>query len=517
MLEPRCNYPYCIALAGAILLTACSDINGPTETRRLSPAILLVEAVGPTDFEGVVGTTITPEPAIRVVRDSVARTPVPGVNVVFTLHLASCFGPSCPIVQVGVVPTDANGIASIGGIPLGTVAGSYKIMAKPEEAPSLSWSVTILPGPVARLTVMGGNDQRGEPGTQLPRVLRVHASDAFNNPVGEGVSVTFSVTAGGGSITDEAALTDSGSIATSGRWTLGAAGPQEVTARSGEAGTVFSASFCAADHPCISLAQLAFVRDGNVFMSDASGSNPSLLVSQASKPAWSRDGSRIVFVRSSNGKSQICIAEPDGNGIRCTTDELQGQVWGGPAWSPDGSKLIVSSGTCGEWSGCAFQTHMITTSTMQLVGLATPSLRSLSWSPDGEKIAYVASSGELGVMNSDGTEAQILKSEFPQYDGAWEVAWSPDGEKLALLLYWCWGDCYEALAVTDIRATTIMTTAQYGWLRGVTWSPDGRITYTHYGWGNDWEIVSVNPNGGPRDPIEVLLTNATSPSWRPVP
>jgi hypothetical protein len=61
------------------------------------------------------------------------------------------------------------------------------------------------------------------PGTAVAEVPSVIVRDASNNPL-SGVSVTFAVTAGGGSITGGHAVSNASGVATVGSWTLGTAG-----------------------------------------------------------------------------------------------------------------------------------------------------------------------------------------------------------------------------------------------------------------------------------------------------
>ncbi|HEU4698565.1 MAG TPA: hypothetical protein VFS40_05260 [Gemmatimonadales bacterium] len=76
----------------------------------------------------------------------------------------------------------------------------------------------------------GGDGQTGAPGALLATAPSVTVTDASGRPVG-GVTVTFAVTAGGGTASGTTATTDAGGIAAVGGWTLGpAAGENTLTA-----------------------------------------------------------------------------------------------------------------------------------------------------------------------------------------------------------------------------------------------------------------------------------------------
>ena len=89
---------------------------------------------------------------------------------------------------------------------LGIVAGCKESSGPPDVAPML--------------TVHSGNGQAANVGTPVPQPLAVRVVDASNEPVA-GITVTFAVTTGGGTITGASATTGADGIATAGSWTLG--------------------------------------------------------------------------------------------------------------------------------------------------------------------------------------------------------------------------------------------------------------------------------------------------------
>lgn len=81
---------------------------------------------------------------------------------------------------------------------------------------------------VAVFQVLGGDGQSARAGEQLPNPLMVAVLDHQQRPVA-GVTVSFTVQQGSGTISPQEVVTDASGIARS-RWTLGGAGSHQVTA-----------------------------------------------------------------------------------------------------------------------------------------------------------------------------------------------------------------------------------------------------------------------------------------------
>jgi TolB protein len=82
----------------------------------------------------------------------------------------------------------------------------------------------------------------------------------------------------------------------------------------------------------------------------AAGGEPVRLTNDPSDnftPAWSPDGSRIVWSSNRGGSYQLYImdATTGGNVVQLTTAGVNIQ----PAWSPDGSRIAWASGQGDDW------------------------------------------------------------------------------------------------------------------------------------------------------------------------
>jgi hypothetical protein len=124
-----------------------------------------------------------------------------------------------------------------------------------------SGDTNVEPPVPATIQVVDGNGQTGTPGAQLGSPLRVQVTDSKGNPAA-GVSVTWSVLSGGGSIAPTTSSTDNSGMA-SAQFTLGpSAGQQQAQAEvSGLAGSPvqFTETAAAASSPVV----LSVVAGGN--------------------------------------------------------------------------------------------------------------------------------------------------------------------------------------------------------------------------------------------------------------
>ena len=141
-----------------------------------------------------------------------------------------------------------------------------------------------------------------------------------------------------------------------------------------------------------------------------------------SDPAWSPDGSKIVYSRGTGTTADIYVMNADGSGATklCCTD---GSMNESPTWSPSGSMIawavtappIAACPTCGIWS-------------MKADGTGQAQLTSSfdgdpDWGPDG-RIAFARLSDppnptlrDLYLMDGDGGNATLLRQGCVFDDG----------------------------------------------------------------------------------------------------
>ena len=250
-------------------------------------------------------------------------------------------------------------------------------------------------------------------------------------------------------------------------------------------------------------------------------------------PQWSPSGSSIVFESSRDGKSSIYTISPDGRDLKKITDTIFN--YGQPSWSPDGKHLVYYGSNhpmqlfTNSWNGGGqkqlltpgFDAYQPTWSLQDKIAFDSRSIRetpnnialmnadgtgftklttdekydcaSPKWSPDGKKILFQRSmairkpwneitreemklkkkSGEIMIMNADGTEISILLSNL---EGEVAPFWSPDGEIIYYTTKQDTTPVLYSMKVGKNKPTPVLTLS--GTIYSVSISPDGKyITY----------------------------------------
>ncbi len=180
-----------------------------------------------------VGTAVAVAPQVQVTTSG--GTPVPGALVTFEVASG---GGTASLIASSVATTDANGLASVGSWTLGTTAGTNTLTAEVTGVPTVTFTATGTAGPAANMTKRAGDGQSATVSTAVSVPPSVQVSDVFGNGV-PGVTVTFAVTDGGGSVTGGTTTSNSNGVATVGGWTLGPIeGYNELTVSSTGLGSV---------------------------------------------------------------------------------------------------------------------------------------------------------------------------------------------------------------------------------------------------------------------------------------
>jgi WD40-like Beta Propeller Repeat len=147
-------------------------------------------------------------------------------------------------------------------------------------------------------------------------------------------------------------------------------------------------------------------------------------------PNWSPDGTQIVFTSDRDGNFEIYKMNADGTGQTRVTNNPAHD--GFPAWSPDGTKIAFQSDRDGNDEIYTMNADG-TAQTNRTNNLASDTAP--SWSPDGTQIAFASTrfnAGDIFSMNADGTSVADLSTFNPPVgDAEHSPAWSPNGTLVA--------------------------------------------------------------------------------------
>jgi Tol biopolymer transport system component len=187
----------------------------------------------------------------------------------------------------------------------------------------------------------------------------------------------------------------------------------------------------------------------DIWVMEADGSSPMRVTTHRGHdvgPTWSPDGTRLAFSRSPRGQSRIytiAVAAPRERAVRITGPaSLAGTTADdhAPHWSPTGELIAFSRS---RWSE-AKDRYIRTVRTVPATGgddtVIADRFVSPAWSPSGDAIAAIGSSklfvgvdSRIFVFSADGSSRSDLGLDRVYHRTS--LTWSPDGDEIAFVTY----------------------------------------------------------------------------------
>ena len=161
------------------------------------------------------------------------------------------------------------------------------------------------------------------------------------------------------------------------------------------------------------------------------------------RPVWSPDGTRIAFsdvpekhlTEAKECKicphryTEIYVMDADGGNVRQLTDIPGGNSW--PAWSPDGTRIVFSRSHDAGRPGESIYVMDADGGNVRQLADVPRYFVAPSWSPDGTQIAFKSdhTGGNIyTIMDVDGGNVR-QRTGFPEWRTNQSQKWSPDGSR----------------------------------------------------------------------------------------
>ena len=224
----------------------------------------------------------------------------------------------------------------------------------------------------------------------------------------------------------------------------------------------------------------------------------------------------ILFSTKREGDMEVYVMNPDGSGqtnlSRNTADDSE------PAWSPDGTHVVFEARAAGDAPSLR---TMNADGTARFVLTDNPLHyeERPRWSPDGTRILYaseLAAPQQLFTIRPDGTQMEQL-TNF-NVVGVFDPSWSPDGSRVVFVVANSFQETDTRLVIRSVDQSDARYLTDSGHGDSMpAWSPNG-----------EWIVFSrLRPSGGsmlmvirPDGTDEMELTGpgihfATHPTWSP--
>ena len=222
---------------------------------------------------------------------------------------------------------------------------------------------------------------------------------------------------------------------------------------------------------------------------------------------------KIVFtcqIFKSEATNQICIMNADGSSQhRLTRDDHANHFY--PSFSPDGNRIVFAA-TSGEIYNI-YEMDLNGNQT-QVTFFESGDAYSPAISPDGRQIVFTREENahlSLWLMNRDGSNIRLLYND--PVDDSLDPVWSPDGRQV--LFARGFDENSRQLYIINADGTDLIQVTDMPNLRGRSdWSSDGRSIATYAGASWAREIYIMNSDGS--NPQQITQGgNNLAPSFSP--
>jgi WD40 repeat protein len=271
---------------------------------------------------------------------------------------------------------------------------------------------------------------------------------------------------------------------------------------------------------------LAYSEHGDIYTADpVTGEARAIMAGPDADrdPVWSRDGTRLAFVRRVVGEAtdRLYVVRSDGSGLTEVTREPMRAI-GYQSFSPDGREVLFVSDSA---TRGIIEIARTDGSGVQTLDVGVPVIEPAYRPPDGDQILFVGrpddSRGATGIytVNADGTGLRNLVKARPTAS-AGGASWSPDGSQIAFDEYDMtvqeWTTHTNVMSADGSHVRTLPMTNDANFDYGATWSNDGTRLVTVRGYdtyGPNDDVVAVVPADGSGPGLETARSGLSGVSW----
>ncbi len=296
--------------------SATSRTGATSSTFSIAAGVASTIAVNAGNGQSAVaGSAVATDPSVLVTDAN--GNPKSGVSVTFAVATGGG-----TVVPTSAVTTDASGIATVTSWTLGTTAGANSLTATSAglTGSPVTFTATGVAGAATQIAVNAGNGQSATAGQAVTTDPSVIVKDVNGNPKA-GVSVTFAVATGGGTVVPTSAVTtDASGIATVTSWTLGTtAGANSLTATS--AGLTGSPVTFTATGTAGAAAEVQLTMTPTTSLASGTTRTLTATLKDANGNTLTTSGTTVTFAKSGSGAGTV-----SGLGTALTTSGVATKV-----------------------------------------------------------------------------------------------------------------------------------------------------------------------------------------------
>lgn len=179
--------------------------------------------------------------------------------------------------------------------------------------------------------------------------------------------------------------------------------------------------------------------DNGIWVAEPDGGNRRRLAGRGEGPAWSPDGSRILYIvdhdekRGNRSGHEAWVVSADGSGRYRLAGDFTGS-----SWSPDGHRIAYVTRKKNLREANTGQLYIAEADGSQRRYVSETLYYKVRWAPDGRRISYMKpvpggeggmSRHEIWMARADGSEPRRLSP-----DGS-DLRWSPNGDRVVYNSY----------------------------------------------------------------------------------